>query len=225
MKKIIFAVICAVALTAHAADNDFEFVENNITLEHGPLAYTLRTYFSEDYDHHEIKYAFGNGLVAGFRYAEDELGENGGINGDPGYKVNGVTVDGLDKKTWEYRPWLEYTGLSWNVTDRWSFRARPRIEYRLFDVEDDVVEERDAYVRFRAGAWTYYKLDDKFTSWASVDFYNNVSDMQFEQTRYQVGLDYRVNENIVLGPYVETRLDDDWNERYTMLATQLKVSF
>lgn len=223
MKKIIFAVLCAFALTTHADDNDFEFVENNLTLEHGPLAYTLRTYFSEDYDHHEIKYAFGNGLVAGFRYAEDELGENDGINGDPGYDLMGIDVD--SKKAWEYRPWLEYNGLSWNVTERWSFRARPRIEYRLFDVEDDVVEERDAYVRFRAGAWTYYKLDDKFTSWASVDFYNNVSDMEFEQTRYQVGLDYRVNENIVVGPYVETRLDDDWNQRYTMLATQLKVSF
>lgn len=223
MKKIIFAVLCAFALTTHADDNDFEFVENNLTLEHGPLAYTLRTYFSEDYDHHEIKYAFGNGLVAGFRYAEDELGENDGINGDPGYNLAGIDVD--SKKVWEYRPWLEYNGLSWNVTERWSFRARPRIEYRLFDVEDDVVEERDAYVRFRAGAWTYYKLDDKFTSWASVDFYNNVSDMEFEQTRYQVGLDYRVNENIVVGPYVETRLDDDWNQRYTMLATQLKVSF
>lgn len=223
MKKIIFAVLCAFALTTHADGNDFEFVENNLTLEHGPLAYTLRTYFSEDYDHHEIKYAFGNGLVAGFRYAEDELGENDGINGDPGYNLAGIDVD--SKKVWEYRPWLEYNGLSWNVTERWSFRARPRIEYRLFDVEDDVVEERDAYVRFRAGAWTYYKLDDKFTSWASVDFYNNVSDMEFEQTRYQVGLDYRVNENIVVGPYVETRLDNDWNQRYTMLATQLKVSF
>ena len=223
MKKVIFAVLCAFALTTHADDNDFEFVENNLTLEHGPLSYTLRTYFSEDYDHHEIKYAFGNGLVAGFRYAEDELGENDGINGDPGYDLMGINVD--SKKAWEYRPWLEYTGLSWNVTDRWSFRARPRIEYRLFDVEDDVVEERDAYVRFRAGAWTYYKLDDKFTSWASIDFYNNVSDMEFEQTRYQVGLDYRLNENIVVGPYVETRLDDDWNENYTMLATQLKVSF
>lgn len=223
MKKIIFAVLCAFALTTHADDNDFEFVENNLTLEHGPLAYTLRTYFSEDYDHHEIKYAFGNGLVAGFRYAEDELGENDGINGDPGYDLMGIDVD--SKKAWEYRPWLEYNGLSWNVTERWSFRARPRIEYRLFDVEDDVVEERDAYVRFRAGAWTYYKLDDKFTSWASIDFYNNVSDMEFEQTRYQVGLDYRLNENIVVGPYVETRLDDDWNENYTMLATQLKVSF
>jgi hypothetical protein len=223
MKKVIFAVLCAFALTTHADDNDFEFVENNLTLEHGPLSYTLRTYFSEDYDHHEIKYAFGNGLVAGFRYAEDELGENDGINGDPGYDLMGIDVD--SKKAWEYRPWLEYNGLSWNVTERWSFRARPRIEYRLFDVEDDVVEERDAYVRFRAGAWTYYKLDDKFTSWASVDFYNNVSDMEFEQTRYQVGLDYRVNENIVVGPYVETRLDDDWNQRYTMLATQLKVSF
>lgn len=223
MKKIIFAVLCALALTVNAQDNDFEFVENNITLEHGPLAYTLRTYFSEDYDHHEIKYAFGNGLVAGFRYAEDELGENNGINGDPGYDLTGVVSN--DKKAWEYRPWLEYTGLSWTVTDRWSFRARPRIEYRLFDVEDDVVEERDAYVRFRAGAWTYYKLDDKFTSWASIDFYNNVSDMEFEQTRYQVGLDYKLNENIVVGPYVETRFDDDWNENYTMLATQLKVSF
>jgi len=223
MKKIIFAVLCAFALTTHADDNDFEFVENNLTLEHGPLAYTLRTYFSEDYDHHEIKYAFGNGLVAGFRYAEDGLGENDGINGDPGYNLAGIDVD--SKKVWEYRPWLEYNGLSWNVTERWSFRARPRIEYRLFDVEDDVVEERDAYVRFRAGAWTYYKLDDKFTSWASVDFYNNVSDMEFEQTRYQVGVDYTVNENITVGPYVETRLDDDWNQRYTMLATQLKVSF
>ena len=223
MKKIIFAVMCAFALTAHADDNDFEFVENNLTLEHGPLSYTLRTYFSEDYDHHEIKYAFGNGLVAGFRYAEDELGENDGINGDPGYDLMGLNVD--SKKGWEYRPWLEYNGLSWQVTDRWSFRARPRVEYRLFDVEDDVVEERDAYVRFRAGAWTYYKLDDKFTSWASIDFYNNVSDMEFEQTRYQVGLDYTIDENITVGPYVETRLDDDWNQRYIMLATQLKVSF
>ena len=223
MKKILFTILCVFALTTHAEDNDFEFVENNLTLEHGPLAYTLRTYFSEDYDHHEIKYSFGNGLVAGFRYAEDELGENGGINGDPGYDLTGIVSN--DKKAWEYRPWLEYNGLAWNVTDRWSFRARPRIEYRLFDVEDDVVEERDAYVRFRAGAWTYYKLDDKFTSWASIDFYNNVSDMEFEQTRYQVGLDYNINENIVVGPYVETRLDDDWNENYTMLATQLKVSF
>lgn len=225
MKKTIMATALVAAMGAASASEDFEFVENNVTLEHGPLAYTFRSYFSEDYDHHEVKYAFGNGLVAGFRYAEDELGENNGINGDPGYLVNGTTVDGLDKKAWEYRPWLEYNGLSWNVTDRWSFRVRPRIEYRMFDVEDDVVEERDAYVRFRAGAWTYYKLDDKFTSWASVDFYNNVSDTKFEQTRYQVGIDYKFNDNISVGPYVETRLDDDWNQRYTMLATQLKVAF
>lgn len=221
MKNTIMAIALAAIMGAVSAAEDFEFVENNVTLEHGPLAYTFRSYFSEDYDHHEIKYAFGNGLVAGFRYAEDELGENDGINGDPGY----VGVDGLDKKVWEYRPWLEYNGLSWAVTDRWSFRARPRIEYRKFDVEDDVVEARDDYVRFRAGAWTDYKLDDKFTSWASIDFYNNVSDMEFEQTRYQVGLNYNIDENIVLGPYVETRLDDDWNSKYTMLATQLKVSF
>ena len=220
-KSILAAAILAATGVAHA--EDFEFVENNVTLEHGPLAYTLRTYFSEDYDHHEIKYAFENGLVAGFRYAEDELGENSGINGDPGYDVTGLNAN--DKMAWEYRPWLEYVGLSWNVTDRWSFRVRPRIEYRNFDVEDDVVEARDDYVRFRAGAWTYYKLDDKFTSWASVDFYNNVSETSFEQSRYQVGIDYKINENIAVGPYVETRLDNDWNTNYTMLATQLKVSF
>jgi hypothetical protein len=222
-KTIIAAAILAAMGAAHAEDNDFEFVENNVSIEHGPLAYTFRTYFKDDYDHHEIKYAFENGLVGGFRYAEDELGEDNGINGDPAYDISGL--DDNEYKQWEYRPWLEYTGLSWQVTDRWSFRARPRIEYRMFDVEDDVVTERDDYARFRAGAWTYYKLTDKVVSWASVDFYNNVSDMEFEQSRYQAGFDYQLNQNISVGPYVETRLDDDWNSRYTMLATQLKVSF
>ena len=222
-KTIIAAAILAAMGVAHAEDNDFEFVENNVSIEHGPLTYTFRTYFKDDYDHHEIKYAFGNGLVGGFRYAEDELGEDNGINGDPGYDIR--ALDGDAYKQWEYRPWLEYTGLSWQVTDRWSFRARPRIEYRMFDVEDDVVTEREDYARFRAGAWTHYKLTDKVVPWASVDFYNNVSDMEFEQSRYQVGVDYKFNQNISVGPYVETRLDDDWNSRYTMLATQLKVSF
>ena len=222
-KTIIAAAILAAMGVAHAEDNDFEFVENNVSIEHGPLTYTFRTYFKDDYDHHEIKYAFGNGLVGGFRYAEDELGEDNGINGDPGYDIR--ALDGDAYKQWEYRPWLEYTGLSWQVTDRWSFRARPRIEYRMFDVEDDVVTEREDYARFRAGAWTHYKLTDKVVPWASVDFYNNVSDMEFEQSRYQVGVDYKFNQNISVGPYVETRLDDDWNSRYTMLATQLKVTF
>jgi hypothetical protein len=223
MKKTIIAAAILAAMGAAHADNDFEFIENNVTIEHGPLAYTFRTYFKDDYDHHEIKYKFANGLVGGFRYAEDELGENNGINGDPGYDLMGFDVG--TKKTWEYRPWLEYAGLSWQVTDRWSFRARPRIEYRMFDVEDDVVAERDSYARFRAGAWTYYQLTDKIVPWASIDFYNNVSDMVFEQSRYQAGLDYKVTPQISVGPYVETRLDDDWNSRYTMLATQLKVSF
>lgn len=223
MKKTILAAAIFAAMGAAHADNDFEFVESNVTIEHGPLAYTFRTYFKDDYDHHEVKYKFANGLVGGFRYAEDELGENNGINGDPGYDLMGFDVG--TKKAWEYRPWLEYTGLSWNVTDRWSFRARPRIEYRMFDVEDDVVPEREDYARFRAGAWTYYQLTDKVVPWASIDFYNNVSDMEFEQSRYQAGVDYKVTKEISVGPYVETRLDDDWNSRYTMLATQLKVSF
>lgn len=223
MKKTILAAAILAAMGAAHADNDFEFVESNVTIEHGPLAYTFRTYFKDDYDHHEVRYKFANGLVGGFRYAEDELGENNGINGDPGYDLMGFDVG--TKKAWEYRPWLEYAGLSWNVTDRWSFRARPRIEYRMFDVEDDVVPEREDYARFRAGAWTYYQLTDKVVPWASIDFYNNVSDMQFEQSRYQAGVDYKVTKEISVGPYVETRLDDDWNSRYTMLATQLKVSF
>ena len=223
MKKTILAAAILAAMGAAHADNDFEFVESNVTIEHGPLAYTFRTYFKDDYDHHEVRYKFANGLVGGFRYAEDELGENNGINGDPGYDLMGFDVG--TKKAWEYRPWLEYAGLSWNVTDRWSFRARPRIEYRMFDVEDDVVPEREDYARFRAGAWTYYQLTDKVVPWASIDFYNNVSDMEFEQSRYQAGVDFKVTKGVSVGPYVETRLDDDWNSRYTMLATQLKVSF
>jgi hypothetical protein len=30
---------------------------------------------------------------------------------------------------------------------------------------------------------------------------------------------------VSVGPYLETRLDDEFNANYTMLATQLKVSF
>lgn len=223
MKKIVFAALCAFALGAYAGDRDFEFVESNVTIEKGPLAYTFRTYFREDYDHHELKYAFGNGLAVGFRYAEDELGENDGINGDPGYDVMGFNVD--SKKQWEYRPYVEYTNFRWNVNDRWSFRFRPRLEYRMFDVEDDVVAERDSYARFRAGLWTEYKLTNRVTPWASVDFYNNVSDMDYEQSRYQVGFNYQIMDKVSVGPYIEKRLTDDFGPNYTMLATQLRVSF
>ncbi len=222
MKKIIFAVLSAFALVTHA-DDDFDFVESNVTVEKGPLAYTFRTYFKDDYDHHEIKYTFASGLVAGFRYAEDQLSGVGAINGDPEYDLMGIDVG--DAKQWEYRPYIEYVGFSWNVTDRWSFRARPRIELRMFDIEDDIVTERDDYARFRAGAWTEYKLTDKITPWASVDFYNNISDMEFEQSRYQAGVNFQIMEGVSVGPYLETRLDDNFNANYTMLATQLKVSF
>lgn len=223
MKKTIMATAIVAAMSAAHADEDFEFVESNVNIEHGPLAYTFRTYFKDDYDHHQIKYNLGSGLTVGFRYAEDRLSGVGAINGDPSYDLSGIDVG--DSKQWEYRTFIEYTGLKWNLTDRWTFTARPMLEYRMFDVENDVVVDREDYVRFRAGAWTEYKLTEKVTPWASVDFYNNVSEMEFEQSRYQVGVNYSFTKHISAGPYVETRLTDDWEPNYTMLATQVSIKF
>lgn len=114
----------------------------------------------------------------------------------------------------EYRVFTTVDGLKWKY-----FQVVPRLEYRVFD--DSL---RDDYARFRTAFVAKYPVGD-FTPWAKYEFYNDISNVEFEQTKAQVGLMYKVNSHIELGPFLEQRRDDNWNVLYTMVATQVNVAF
>lgn len=114
----------------------------------------------------------------------------------------------------EYRVFTTVDGLKWGY-----FQVQPRLEYRVYD--DPL---RDDYARFRTAFSVKYPVGE-FTPWAKYEFYNDISNAEFEQTKAQLGIMYRVNSHIELGPFLEQRRDENWDTIYTMVATQVNVAF
>jgi hypothetical protein len=222
MKNIALLALPIAALAGAPAlaadDNQFEYIENNINLKHGAFGYSLRTYIDKEPLHHEGTYSFSNSVAdftVGFRFAQDaqDLPELDALN----------AVAPINQDIREYRTFVQVDSLKFNAAENLELQFTPRLEYRAFDVDAGPFDRED-YFRFRAAGTARYTVGN-WQPWAGVEFFNDVSNAEFEQSRYMVGVNYKVNDNIAVGPYVETRLTNDWEENFSMVATQLNVSF
>jgi hypothetical protein len=172
-----------------------DYEEHNITVSKGNLSLTARDYDGLDKWMGEVTYKL-NGHGLGYRYQESK--------GDV-----------------EHR--LRYTGKT--LLKVWNISVSPRVEWREFDKEskDDFgnIWIRVAYKQpITEQLSAYFKFQPKF-AFANDKF----DDGEYYTSQNQIGVDYKVTQNVTFGIFGEKNYDKDWETDSIFLGTNLAVKF
>lgn len=120
MKTIILFLF--VTFNVYASDN-FDYIENNLSLEHDRFEYKGRSYIDKKYTHHEFWYAaLYDTMSVAFRYTDSSTKNE--------YRVS-ATLDNIKTKYLELVPRIEYIVKDHGSRDISRFRTALKFDYPI----------------------------------------------------------------------------------------------
>jgi hypothetical protein len=113
---------------------------------------------------------------------------------------------------------------TYSLYDNGTFWFKPRLEYRQFEGNSD------DYWRARAIIGARHLINKDTTVWVDSQLSWNFGsgqdgNIKIDTNQARFGIDYSVNEKLLVGSFIQYETDKDWNKTGVFLGTTFSVNF